>query len=166
MALYDHIVACNAHDLGKFRRFVVAGEPVGWVRHDLAEKLDPWPQIFALTGDEVSVLDGVGGVEQRSRAIAEVCETLAAQGKLPPNRAELFAVSPGYGDAPLMRLDRAWVPAFGVTAYGVHLNGYVDTPAGPELWLGRRSPNSLVDPGKFDNMVAGGQPADLTLAGC
>ena len=163
MALYDHIVACNTHDLAKFRPFVVDGQQVGWVQRDLAAMLDQWPQIFALADDKVSMHDSVGDTEQRTRAVAEVCEALVLQGRLPPNRAELFAVSSAFADAPLLHLDRAWVPAFGVTAYGVHINGYVDTPTGPELWLGTRSPNSLVDPGKLDNMVAGGQPAGLSL---
>ena len=163
MSLYDHIVACNTHDLGKFRPFVVAGTMVGWIRHDLAMKLERWPDIFELAGDRVTLLDSVGGVEARTEAVAEVCEALVAEGLLRPHRAEQFPVVAAFGDAPLMRLDRAWVPAFGVTAFGVHVNGYVETPSGLELWLGKRSADSLVDPGKLDNMVAGGQPAGLSL---
>jgi hypothetical protein len=163
VALYDHIVACNAHDLSKFRPFEVAGKRVGWVRSDLAGKLDRWPHIFDLADDKITMLDGVGGTEERTSAMAEVCEALAAQEQLPRSRGEQFAVAASFGDAPLLRLDRAWVPAFGVTAYGVHVNGYVDTSAGPDLWIGVRSTNSLVDPGKLDNMVAGGQPAGLSL---
>lgn len=163
MSLYDHIVACNAHDLGKFRPFIVAGERVGWVRRELAGKLGQWPQIFDLAGDKVMLRDSAGGVEDRTGAVAEICEALVAQDLLPPNRSEQFPVMAAFGDAPLLRLDRAWVPAFGVTAYGVHVNGYVETPSGPELWIGVRSADSLVDPGKLDNMVAGGQPAGLSL---
>jgi 8-oxo-dGTP pyrophosphatase MutT (NUDIX family) len=163
VALYDHIVACNAHDLSKFRPFDVAGERVGWVRSDLAGKLDQWPQIFDLADDKVALLDDVGGAEERTSAMAEVCEVLVALDLLPRNRGEQFAVVASFGKAPLLRLDRAWVPAFGVSAFGVHVNGYIDTPAGPELWIGVRSTDSLVDPGKLDNMVAGGQPAGLSL---
>lgn len=163
MPLYDHIVACNTHDLGKFRPFVVAGQRVGWVGHDLAGNLDRWPEIFGLADDEVTLLDSVGGIEERTGAMAEVCQALAADNILPPHRTEQFPVMAAFGDAPLLRLDRGWVPAFGVAAYGVHVNGYVDTPSGPELWVGVRSSDSLVDPGKLDNMVAGGLPAGLSL---
>jgi hypothetical protein len=163
VSLYDHVVACNTHDLGNFRPFVAAGERVGWVRHELAGTLGQWPEIFDLAGGKITLLDSVGDVEDRTGAMAEVCEALAAQELLPPNRAEQFPVMADFGDEPLLRLDRAWVPAFGVTAYGVHVNGYVETPAGPELWLGVRSADSLVDPGKLDNLVAGGQPAGLSL---
>jgi hypothetical protein len=163
VSLYDHIVACNTHDLGNFRPFIVAGEGVGWVRHELAGKLGRWPEIFELADDKVTLLESVGGVEDRTAAMAGVCEALVAENQLPPNRAEQFPVVAAFGDAPVMRLDRAWVPAFGVTAFGVHVNGFVETPSGPELWIGVRSADSLVDPGKLDNMVAGGQPAGLSL---
>jgi len=163
VSLYDHIVACNTHDLGNFRPFIVAGKKVGWVRHELARALDRWPEIFDLAGDGVTLRDSVGDIEDRTGAMEEVCEALVAQDLLPPNRAEEFPVVADFGDALLLRLDRAWVSAFGVTAFGVHVNGYVETPSGPELWIGVRSADSLVDPGKLDNMVAGGQPAGLSL---
>jgi hypothetical protein len=163
VSLYGHIVACNTHDPGRFRPFIVAGERAGWVRHDLAVKLDRWPEIFDLAGDKVTLRDSIGGAEERTAAMEEVCAALVAEDLLRPNRGEQFPVVASFGDAPLLRLDRAWVPAFGVFAFGVHVNGYVETPAGPELWIGVRSADSLVDPGKFDNMVAGGQPAGLSL---
>ncbi|MDH3739853.1 MAG: DUF4743 domain-containing protein, partial [Alphaproteobacteria bacterium] len=131
--------------------------------HDLAAHLDQWSEIFDLGSNAVSLRDSVGDVEERTAVLADVCEALVARNVLRPNRREQFAVMAAFGDAPLFRLDRAWVPAFGVVAYGVHVNGYVDTSSGPELWIGVRSADSLVDPGKLDNMVAGGQPAGLTL---
>jgi 8-oxo-dGTP pyrophosphatase MutT (NUDIX family) len=161
--LYDHIVACNTHDLGSFRPFIVAGKQVGWIRHELARNLGQWPEISNLAGGKVTLRGSIGDVEDRTAAVAKVCEALVAQKLLPPSRAEQFPVMAAFGDALLMRLDRVWVPAFGVTAYGVHVNGYVETPTGPEVWIGVRSADSLVDPGKLDNMVAGGQPVGLTL---
>ncbi len=163
MSLFDHIVACNTHDLGNFRPFIVGGQQVGWVRHKFAGTLGQWPEIFDLAGDKVTLLESVADVEDRTAAMADVCEALVTQDLLPPHRAEQFPVMAAFGGELLMRLDRAWVSAFGVTAYGVHVNGYVATPAGPELWLGVRSADSLVAPGKLDNMVAGGQPAGLSL---
>ncbi len=116
MPLYDHIIACNTHDLSKFRPFVVAGQRVGWVGHELAGKLDRWPRVFGLADDEVTLLDSVGGVEERTGAMAEACQALVADNILPPNRTEQFPVMAAFGDAPLLRLDRggsrhsAWRP--------------------------------------------------------
>ena len=42
-------------------------------------------------------------------------------------------------------------------AYGVHINGYVETEAGLELWVARRSKDKPTWPGKLDHIVAGGQ---------
>jgi len=61
VSLYDHIVACNTHDLGRFRPFIVAGERVGWVRHELAAQLERWPEVFDPSGERVTVAGGVGG---------------------------------------------------------------------------------------------------------
>ncbi|MDX2221814.1 MAG: DUF4743 domain-containing protein, partial [Rhodospirillaceae bacterium] len=76
---------------------------------------------------------------------------------------ELYAVKPHWHAPEAMRLDRALVPAFGLRAYGVHVNGVVRTEAGPQLWIATRAADRLVAPGKLDNMVGGGQPAGLSL---
>lgn len=47
---------------------------------------------------------------------------------------------------------------------GVHINGYVETPSGLELWVARRSRSKATWPGKLDHIVAGGQPAGMTCA--
>ncbi|MGH6961492.1 MAG: NUDIX domain-containing protein, partial [Dongiaceae bacterium] len=64
---------------------------------------------------------------------------------------------------PLMVMERAAVPAFGVRAYGVHLSGHVGSGADLRLWVGRRSHRKPTYPGKLDHLVAGGQPAGLSL---
>jgi hypothetical protein len=68
------------------------------------------------------------------------------------------------GAEPLMQIDRAWVPPFGMIASGVHVNGYVETPDGVDMWIGVRSRDRQVSPGKLDNMIAGGQPIGISLA--
>lgn len=164
MALYDHIVTCNKHDLSQYRPFVVAGQKVGWVGGELAEKLTRWSKVFDISDEAVAMRDEVGGMDERSTAMTEVCAALVAQKVLRRSRNEFYPVAAKFGDAPLMRLDRAWVPAFGIAAYGVHINGYVETANGPEMWLGLRSQDRKVAPGKLDNMVAGGQPIGISLA--
>ena len=61
-------------------------------------------------------------------------------------------------------VDRAGAELLGITAYGVHLNGYVDGEAGPSLWVPRRAAGVRVCPGRFDNTVAGGLPAGMSAA--
>ena len=79
-------------------------------------------------------------------------------------RGEFYPVLPRWGAEPLMRIDRGVVAHFGIAAYGLHVNGFVRTPGGIELWVGRRAMDRGVAPGQLDNLIAGGQPIGLTLA--
>lgn len=164
MALYDHIATCNAHSLDGKLPFSVGGVPVGWVRRDLAKLMGRWGDYFKVTDSEVAILESLKDVEERSRALAEAGAALVVKQALPRNRKELCPVMARFGGEVLMRIDRAWLESFGVVSYGVHVNGYVETPNGPELWIGVRSRNREVAPGKLDNMVAGGLPVGLGLA--
>ena len=164
MALYDHISACNTHDPGGRKAFVVAGKRVGWVADDLADRMTSWERYFNVTSDTLIVHDSLKDVEARSAALAEVGASLMVQQALPRNRKELCPVYESFGAPNLLRIDRAWLESFGVTSYGVHVNGYVERRDGPELWVGVRAKNREVAPGKLDNMVAGGLPVGVTLA--
>lgn len=63
----------------------------------------------------------------------------------------------------MMKMDRSMVALFGVPSHGVHVNGVVQKRNGLHLWIGTRALNKSVAPGKLDNMVAGGQPHDLSI---
>ncbi|MBO6784584.1 MAG: DUF4743 domain-containing protein [Alphaproteobacteria bacterium] len=163
MALYDHIAACNTHDLTGRIPFLAAGTQIGWVSESLAERMTRWEHNFDVSADSLSFNESLKDTESRSQALAEAGAALVVRQALPRNRKELCPVSVSFGAPSLLRIDRAWLQAFGVTSYGVHVNGYVETPEGPELWIGVRAKNREVAPGKLDNMVAGGQPVGLSL---
>jgi 8-oxo-dGTP pyrophosphatase MutT (NUDIX family) len=68
-------------------------------------------------------------------------------------------------DGPVLaQIDRGAIPSFGIAAAGVHLNGLVSRPDGLHLWIARRGQDRPLDPGKLDNIVAGGIPAGLSPA--
>lgn len=163
MTLYDHIVICNRRDMSRFRPFKVAGRQVGFVRADFAEKLSRYDTVFRVTPGEVS-LYGDGDFDECSLAMARAGAALVAAGHLPRTREELYPVMARLGDEPLMQIDRAWVPSFGIIATGIHVNGYVETEQGLDMWIGVRARDRLIAPGKLDNMIAGGQPIGLSLA--
>jgi len=164
MGLYDHIAACNAHSFDGKLPFHVGGIQVGWVHENIAERMTRWNHYFKVTGSEVAILESLKDVEARSKALAEAGAALVVQQALPRNRKELCPVMAKFGGEMLLRIDRAWLESYGVVSYGVHVNGYVETPDGPELWIGVRSKSRPVAPGKLDNMVAGGLPVGLSLA--
>ncbi|MGE5475455.1 MAG: DUF4743 domain-containing protein [Bacteroidales bacterium] len=163
MPFLDHIVACNAHDLSKFRPFQVDGVTVGWVRHDIAALLAHHADVFAVGGDAVRLHPRLVTPAQRSAAVAEACRALSETHRTPRLRGEDYVVSARWGAAPLMTIDRGVVSMFGVRAYGVHVNGITSEDGRPALWIAKRAVDKAVAPGKLDNMIAGGQPASLGL---
>ncbi len=163
MSFLRHVEVCNTHDLSGYRPFLIGGQRVGWVRPAFAQRLKAFPKVFHVTDSGVAVSDSLRTPETRTRAVSDVVARLAEEGVVPRLREELYRVNIGWGAPSLMLLDRAVVPTFGVRAYGVHLNGVVGSGSDMKMWIGRRSPDKAVAPGKLDNMVAGGQPAHLSL---
>ena len=76
------------------------------------------------------------------------------EGQVTGWRDEDYPVAAAYGRPPLLRMERAGVPLFGVQGYGVHLNGYRRDGSRLDLWVGRRAPDKSVAPDKLDNLVA------------
>ena len=148
-----HFAACNNAVLpGDRLPFRVGAAVVGWVRPDFARALAPFPAISA--GEEGVTLAEGGALEGIARALAE-----AGWYRW---RNEAFDVRAAPGGAVLGRVDRGALPAFGLLAEGVHVNGLVRRADGVWLWVARRAANKALDPGKLDHLVAGGVPAGMT----
>ena len=162
--LLDHLVRCNARDQSRFRPFLIGDRRVGWVRDDVLTVLAHFPDALEVEADRVRMTPRATTVEQRSEALRRVAAGLVERGLLAKFRAEMFPVISQWGEEPLALIDRSAVPIFGVKAFGLHVNGYVREGDRLKIWIGRRALDKAVEPGKLDNMVAGGQPAGLTLA--
>lgn len=163
MGLLRHIVDLNRHDLRGFCRLWIGPAHIGWVRHALAARLLDAGGAMARRGDDLEVRAAEDTPDGLTAAVDTVLGRLADAGDLPLRRGEPYRVDTGWGTPVLMTLDRAWVSALGVRAYGVHLNGMVHRPDGVHLWVAKRSRTKSVAPGRLDNIVAGGQPAGLSL---
>jgi hypothetical protein len=162
MSLLERIDACHRYDLRKFKPFLVAGERLGHVRHDLAHEFEKFPSVFTNSAHALSVKDHLAQFDSRTAAINTVAQELAARGIVGGWRNELFPVAPRFGAAPLFDVERALVPFLGVKAYGVHLNGYVREGDRILLWVGRRAKDRPIEPGKLDHLVAGGLPSHIS----
>lgn len=163
MSYLDRVEACNEYDLANFLPFRVADKTVGWVRHDFAQRLAQTPSMFRVTNEHVTFSDPQASSAQRSDGIAALGQALIAEGLITKLRNETYPVRSSWSGPDYFCLDRRLVPYFGVRAYGVHLNGYVERADGIHLWIGKRSADRRVEPNKLDNLVAGGQPATLGL---
>ena len=164
MSYREHLLTCNRHDLGGFRPLLAAGTRIGWVRRALARRLGDFPQVFAFESDAVTLSPALDGFESRSQAMAEVVGRLVDSGDIAKLRREIYPVLARWGTPPLLSIDRGATTVFGIQTFGIHVNGFVRTADGIEMWIGRRAGDRTVAPGKLDNLVGGGQPIGLTLA--
>jgi 8-oxo-dGTP pyrophosphatase MutT (NUDIX family) len=150
-----HFAACdNARLPGERLPLSIGTAQVGWVSPDFSHHLAGLPG-FSVRPDSV-VVDPA-----QPDALTQAAQTLCQRGVL-HWRSEAFDVRADENGPVLARLDRGALPAFGVLALGAHLNGLVRRADGLHVWVGKRSAHKLLDPGKLDNIVAGGVPAGLS----
>jgi 8-oxo-dGTP pyrophosphatase MutT (NUDIX family) len=93
-----------------------------------------------------------------SASLAKLADLMHQGGFIPGWRNEDFAWIDENGHE-YFRLERSAFRTFGFRSMATHINGY--TKAG-NLWLGRRSETKATDPGRLDNLAAGGIGADET----
>ena len=161
MSLLDIARAAQAFEPGRHLRFEVAGNAVGWVRPDHAQRLARFPDVFRIDGPSVVLEPALRSCEMRDAALAGVLRELVADGVLTGWRDELYAVAPAYGEPALLHIERAAARLFGVTSHAVHVNGVVGAT---HMWIARRSAGKPIDPGMLDNLVGGGLAAGLSVA--
>ncbi|MCW8906829.1 MAG: DUF4743 domain-containing protein [Sedimenticola sp.] len=164
MGFLDHVVACNTHDADAFLPFRVDQRLVGRVRPAFARYLEDWPELFRVGEHQVELVCREPGMEARSRRLARVLDEMVLQGLLSHLHGEQYAAVTGRELQPLLLVDRAAAPRFGIRAFGQHLNGYVRTGSGLSMWVGRRAEDRLHYPGCLDNLAAGGLPYGISLA--
>ena len=167
MSYLDRIHVANVHDLGNFLPFSVNGTRVGCVKHAFAEHLARWPEVLRVDDSGVTLAEGLDSASvpatERTQALAEVTQRLRDEDHIDGWRDELYPVNRTWSEPAFLLIERAAVPWFGVRAYGVHMNGFVRSADGLKMWVARRSLTKPTGPGKLDQMVAGGQPADIGL---
>lgn len=156
-----------AVEFGRYRRFVVADHHVGWVEPDFARELATFPEVFRLDDQSVLLHNRFEGIEDRSRAVAEVLAALRARGQVPGWRDELYPVNRRFDEKPLLLMERAATPRFGVQSYGVNVNGLVrarkEGGDSWKVWVARRSATKQIDPGMLDIVVGGGLPYGISI---
>ena len=151
-------------NVASYRRFIVADRHVGWVKPDFAQVLAEFPSVFYLTDREVHLHDRLDGAEDRSKAVASVLVSLHERGQVPGWRGELYPVNRRFGETPLLLMERAATPLFGLLTYGINVNGLVRDGDTWRIWIARRAMTKHVDPGMLDLVVGGGQPHGISLA--
>jgi hypothetical protein len=164
MSFLDRVRECNSYDLANFLPFVVDSITVGHVRKSLVDRLGRFRNIFVVRSDCVAMASDLRNPADRTAAMVVVVNALVDEGVVKGVRNESYPVATAFGDDPMLQIERAAVPLFGVRAFGIHLNGYVRSGNDTLMWVARRSMNKPTYPGKLDQLVAGGQPVGISLS--
>ncbi len=130
---------------------------------EAATILGEFADVFRITEAAVELADGLSGFEQRTDAVDAVMRQLATRKIITGWRDEAYPVATSFSAPPLFLLERAAAPFLGIRAYEVHVNGYMKTDDSLKMWIGRRSFAKPTEPGKLDQLVAGGQPAGISV---
>jgi len=154
----DGLAARQTFDAAAVVPWIVAGQRVGWLSRDRAALLGRWPQWFEVSADRVELCGTLATEADRTAVLAEVIARLAENGHVRGWRDERFAVNTGWGTPTLALIERAAARFFGIRTHAAHMNGLIDgmDEAGPMLWLAQRADIKPIDPGMWDNLVAGG----------
>ncbi len=123
----------------------VDGVLAGWMKKSFIERLNDWPEHFAIRPRGVGFLGQYESAEHRSVAFAEVVESLATQDVIRGWRGELVTVAESFYSPPLFHVERAVSPYFGLTVYASHLNGLTARNGQPYMWLARRAESKYVE---------------------
>jgi isopentenyldiphosphate isomerase len=164
MSFLDRVRECISYDLANFSPFVVDGVTVGHVRKSLVDRLGRFPDIFVIRSDCVAMRSDLQTPADRTAAMTLVVNAFVDEGVVNGVRDERYPVAIAFGDAPMLEIERAAVPVFGVRAFGIHLNGYVRSGNDTLMWVARRSMKKQTYPGRLDQLVAGGQPVGISLS--
>jgi len=162
MSFLDHIRRCNNADMSQFEPWFVGVTRAGFIHRDFAPVLAS--PLFSCRGNAWHLDPALDTPDRRTKAVREFLLALRAAGHFGDQwREESYPVTWEFAQPPLMTMERAAVPWFGVRAFGPHMTGYVRMRDGLHIWVPRRSYRKTTFPGELDNTVAGGQPAGLGL---
>jgi 8-oxo-dGTP pyrophosphatase MutT (NUDIX family) len=165
MSFMQHIRRCNNFRPDEFVPLMVDNLLTGRVRPVFAAQLLAYPDVFQ--GDAsrgVCLNSAITGFDERSAALAAVVEGLASQGIVQAPLGEAYPVTRGTREQAIFLVDREAASWFGFRAFGQHLNGYVRRGEELLMWVGKRSSDRRIFPGRLDQLVAGGLPHGISLA--
>ncbi len=163
MSYLDHIKNCNSYEAWRFMPFYVGDEMMGLSERQFVQHLKDYPDVFQVEQNRLKLNPSLRTADERSRAVALVLVKLHKEGVIDSWVGEFYAVTHVFGEAPRLLMERAAVSYFGVRGYGVHINGLVQKSDGVYIWIARRTKDKPFWPGKLDQIVAGGQPAGMSL---
>ena len=140
MSFLDHIKRCNNADLSQFEPWFIGRERAGFIHRDFAPVVAERPDLFVRRDGAWHLDAALDTPDKRTAAVRAFLLELRERGQFGKLwREEAYPVTWAFTDPPLMAMERAAVPWFGVRAFGPHMTGYVRRKDGLHIWVPRRS---------------------------
>jgi 8-oxo-dGTP pyrophosphatase MutT (NUDIX family) len=166
MSLLQRVEEANDGRTDELVPFFVEHRLLGYLLPENARVLLEFAHVFRRDGATLRLarsLEQDADTATRSQAMERVMRTLRERRLVRGWRDEPFAIASRFGEPPAFLLERAALPLFGARGYGVHINGFVRCGGEKLLWVGVRAKDKPTYPGRLDQVVAGGQPAGLSV---
>lgn len=166
MAFIDRIHQANNIDLTRFIPFLVDGEIVGRVPQSHVSELSRLNSL-SIASDHITLTAALHDMDLAARSQVfnqDLYHLYQSDSPIMHNKwwGEHYRADTGWGSPIRLLIERAAAKSFGINGYGVHLNGYVKKENAIHLWIATRSADKQTAPGEYDQIVAGGLPAELT----
>ena len=162
MSYLEKIQQCNNRRADFFTALLVDDRRVGWVRNDYVSSLKQFPEVFEFTERDIALHHSLNSQQARTEAIQGAIDVLIKDGVIDKHYGEVYPVTATHKDAPEFLIDRGVASWFGTRTFGQHLNGYVYRNGALLMWIARRAMDRGYEPGKLDQLVAGGFPHGIT----
>ena len=157
MTYLAKIEQLNSADLAAYRQLILDGDPVGLIWRDNLARLRDHGLDLRDDGDRL-IWYAPADFAARNAILAELAQALAAEGYVRGWRNEQLPLLANLHRPVRALIERAAAPVIGVCGYGVHMNGTTTRDGVPHMWIARRATTKSVEPGKLDQIAAGGIP--------
>jgi 8-oxo-dGTP pyrophosphatase MutT (NUDIX family) len=152
-----------------FTPWLLGSRRIGWLAPQHLEPLCRWlPRCGHQAQSVIWEADDLDS-PTRSSLLAQAAAHLRDEGWVRGWRNELYSYlgeiedAPGPHQAEWFRMERAAFRFLGLRSHAVHINGF---RSDGHIWCGIRALSKATDPGRIDNLAAGGLPADESLRDC
>src|SRR5437899_7904866 len=126
MSFLDHIKHCNNADLSQFEPWFIGPTRAGFLHREFAPVVASRAGLFTRHDKSWHLDPALDTPPKRTQAVRAFLLELREQGQFGKLwREEDYPVTWEFTRPPLMTMERAAVPWFGVRAFGPHLTGYV-----------------------------------------
>ncbi|KDO34310.1 hypothetical protein SPRG_19124 [Saprolegnia parasitica CBS 223.65] len=164
--LVDIVRRNNRFAPATYAPLLVGQRTVGLVAKERVSALKRFPDVFSeATPDRIQVHPHLAHEAARTRAMMRVARALQASGDIEETWKQEDYGARDASDQVVFRVDRSAAAFFGITQCGCHLNGYVRHGPRPDdvsVWMGLRHASRALWPHKWDSIVGGGLPLDIS----